>query len=379
MEKYSAFRDPGTGIQPFLTPVPPIGNDLPVKILLPVGYVFGAIRALVLLAVSLASFVLVRVALLVTVPVPALHRILRRIFVAIFARTALFLSGIVWIPVEIAPRKRTKLQSKGGWTPAAGDIIVSNWVSWLEVLWLAFRFDPQFVLPIADAPVVAASKDATPITSTPGRRTGTGSAAISSSFRAPTPKATIRGWTRVSLLTMLRQTGLTPPYALQQSPHIHSLDDIRRSSNRPIVVFPECTTSNGRGLLRFADVFKDTVTELPVRGWNVWVMCVRYDPPTAFHPTLSRSIPSNTTLNPLPHVLSLVTSLVPLTSSIRLLPASESPNSRSFLQSEVLPGRVDDKLSEACAALIAQVGKMKRVGMGWEDKAAFLELYNSKR
>lgn len=42
-------------------------------------------------------------------------------------------------------------------------------------------------------------------------------------------------------------------------------------------------------------------------------------------------------------------------------------------------GRVDNELTEACAALIAQLGKMKRVGMGWEDKAAFLELYRQKR
>jgi hypothetical protein len=41
------------------------------------------------------------------------------------------------------------------------------------------------------------------------------------------------------------------------------------------VVFPECTTSNGRGLLRFADAFKGLTSDIPVRGWNVWVMCVR--------------------------------------------------------------------------------------------------------
>lgn len=39
----------------------------------------------------------------------------------------------------------------------------------------------------------------------------------------------------------------------------------------------------------------------------------------------------------------------------------------------------EDLLSEACATLIAQIGKMKRTGMGWEDKAAFLDFYRVKK
>lgn len=39
----------------------------------------------------------------------------------------------------------------------------------------------------------------------------------------------------------------------------------------------------------------------------------------------------------------------------------------------------EDQLAEACATLIAQIGKIKRTGMGWEDKAAFLEFYRGKR
>ncbi len=49
------------------------------------------------------------------------------------------------------------------------------------------------------------------------------------------------------------------------------------------------------------------------------------------------------------------------------------------MESEYSSGGVEDVLSEACAALIAQIGKMKRIGMGWEDKAAFLEFYQGKK
>jgi hypothetical protein len=73
--------------------------------------------------------------------------------------------------------------------------------------------------------------------------------------------------------------------------------------------------------------------------------------------------------------------IMPLTLSIRLLAPSESPSSGVFLLSDALPngGSSEDVLSEVCANLIAQLGKMKRTGMGWEDKALFLEFYRGKQ
>lgn len=49
------------------------------------------------------------------------------------------------------------------------------------------------------------------------------------------------------------------------------------------------------------------------------------------------------------------------------------------MANEFISGHVgEDQLAESCASLIAQMGKMKRTGMGWEDKATFLELYRGK-
>ena len=48
---------------------------------------------------------------------------------------------------------------------------------------------------------------------------------------------------------------------------------VQQNANRVTVVFPECTTSNGRGLLRFADLF--TGIEVPVSTFRVYIMCVR--------------------------------------------------------------------------------------------------------
>lgn len=141
------------------------------------------------------------------------------------------------------------------------------------------RFNPIFVLPIpASVEKITALDSApppatSPITYTPGRRTGTGSANIQQKARSPSARVPIAGFKQVSLLSIIASIGRVPPFssgAPDRAPK--SIEDIRRTARRPIVVFPECTTSNGRGLLRFANVFNLTV---PVKGYEVYLMCVR--------------------------------------------------------------------------------------------------------
>ncbi|KAG6918922.1 hypothetical protein DXG01_010577 [Tephrocybe rancida] len=224
----------------------------------------------------------------------------------------------------------------------------------------------------------ASSQDSAPITHTPGRRTGTGSANIQAP-RKTNPLVPILGFRTVSLLAIIGMTGRIPPssHAKNSNPP-RTLEDLRKNADRPIVVFPECTTSNGRGLLRFAKVFHQ---EVPVKKHQVFVIGFerRYDPPTTMTPTPSLSIPSPS-INPLPHLFSLASSLTLPAISIRLLAPSESPSSQLFIVSEIITDSSnDDQLTEVCAALVSQIGKMKRTGMGWEDKASFLEFYRGKR
>ncbi|THV08654.1 hypothetical protein K435DRAFT_641943 [Dendrothele bispora CBS 962.96] len=380
MEKFSAYRDPGTGIQPFLTPIPPPNPNGKVfsTLLLPLGYIIGVARSTLIMFFLVAYVVIVHGVFSVFLLLPPIHRIATGVVTSILCRSVLFLLGLFWIPVEIVSRKRSRNHApKGSWNPVAGDIIVSNWASWIELLWLAFRFNPIFVLPAPDSAVVHSDPSAQPtaITHTPGRRTGTGSANIASTTRTSTPQIAINGFYPVSLLTMISRCGNTPPYSIPNTKP-RTLEDIRWTAKQPIVLFPECTTSNGRGLMRFADVFNLPAS---VRGWNIYIICVRYDPPTAFTPTLSHSIPSNV-LNPLLHMFSLTTSTAPLTMSVKLLAPSDSPSSPTFVASEVLgDSSKKDQLTEACASLIAQIGKLKRMTMGWEDKSRFIEFYRGRR
>ncbi|KAF9783036.1 hypothetical protein BJ322DRAFT_1074087 [Thelephora terrestris] len=382
MEKFSAFRDPGTGIHPFLTPVSPSGNELLRKALLPFGIVIGVARVLVVIAVGLPYFLLDSALspLLVVPPI----RIVKRLIATVFARLILFTLGFWWIPVEVVNKRRGRTQVDESWSPGAGDIIVSNWVSWVELLWLAFRFDPVFVLPVTEPLQLNSDTSSTPTVQKLGRRTGTGSAAISNSAtfasktRQPTPRAQVLGFKVVSIWYILAHTGRVPVRAFGDRERYESLEEVRKRALGPVVVFPECTTSNGRGLLRFADVFKHE-RNVPVKGYKIFLMCIRYDPPTTFVPSISHSIPSNM-FNPSPHLFTLASTFSPLAASIRLLAPSESPSSATFVLSNVLPNGSEgaDVVTEVSATLIAQVGKTKRTGLGWEDKASFLEFYGRK-
>ncbi|KAG8703549.1 hypothetical protein FRC08_002766 [Ceratobasidium sp. 394] len=386
MEKFSAWRDPGTGVQPFLTPVPPqTTKSLGDYALVALGMVFGILRSVLVALLALLSGVLYGVCLLLS-PIPPLHRTVSWLTIAVFGRVLLCVLGFWSVPTQITTRKTRRVDpsSLEKWSPSAGDIIVSNWASWVEVLWLAVRYNPLFVLPVCAAKPQSAASSVTP--PTPGRRTGTGSAQIATS--SVSPRQQILGFRTASFLEVIRATGHVPPYGSPSSTITTTIEDIRAQADRPLVVFPECTTSNGRALLRFADVFiagKGKHIKHPVKGFKLYVMCARYDPPTPSAPTATHSIPSRSTTlpNPVPHLFTLLfapTLIQPL--SIRLLAPSDSPSSGSFMASEViLDGGVapTDEISEACAVLMAQIAKIKRVGMGWEDKAAFLEFYRKRK
>lgn len=176
---------------------------------------------------------------------------------------------------------------------------MSNWASWMEILWLAFRsvlsrfhphgtlmvsglsFDPIFVLPLSNDLVL---QHDTPLEArATGRKTGTGSAAISLPTKPVAQRANIVGFRKVSLLHIIMRTGSTPLNL--SSGNYSSLEEIRSSANRPVVIFPECTTSNGRGLLKFADIFKGR--PVPVKGFKVFIMCVRCVKRVWFLPNLT--------------------------------------------------------------------------------------------
>lgn len=136
------MQDPSTGIQPFL----PLqtGPSSPVAlVLMPLAIVFGLVRALLLAVLLVIYFLLVEIILQ---PLGALGLPLASLFTAVLARLALGALGYYWIPTELASAKRMK-QGISQTVPSSarkGDLIICNWTSYIDVLYLAFRCATPF-------------------------------------------------------------------------------------------------------------------------------------------------------------------------------------------------------------------------------------------
>lgn len=277
-------------------------------------------------------------------------------------------------------------------------MIVSNWTGYIDVLYLAFRYVPLYLFPKDSTHRALYRFNPTyllPMHEALPPASGTG-----------TPRAQFKGYVPVNLTTILSLTGHTPSlFRTRLSNHAvyPTLTEARIACHgRPLVVFPEATTSNARGLLRFSQGCLADV-EVPVRGFNVWVMffkCVpspysplfvlilgseRHPSPTPWTPTATHSAP-NTILNPLLHVATtLCQSLIPRTLTVRILHPHNAPSSGAFLPSETLDlttattGEDRNVLGDCCAVLLRQLGRVKSVGMGWEEKDGFLTFLRERR
>ena len=197
-----------------------------------------------------------------------------------------------------------------------------------------------------------------------------------------------------SFTSYIREIALPPSKSSAATKNAEDIATIRSTAKRPMVVFPELTTSNGRGLLNFESVFGKM--DVPVKGHKLFIMGVRLvfthtrviehiiivcrselpspGSTTPTYPIATRSL--------LLHMFSLASSPTfnhPLL--IRLLSVSDGPSSQTFLTSSYLPDNrsLDDKLTEVCANLIAGMARLKRTGLSWHDKRSFLAVYRTKQ
>jgi hypothetical protein len=138
---------------------------------------------------------------------------------------------------------RAKNVSQTNRSPRAGDLIITNYTSQIDILYLAYRYNPTFLLPTF-TPLDETSTQST------GRHTGTGSANISTS--QPQPK--FLGYTPIPLLALLARTGSLPPTEEVLSVGSYkTLKGARRGEKRVVVLLAEGTTSNGRAVLKFPE------------------------------------------------------------------------------------------------------------------------------
>lgn len=370
MEKYSQYRDrgifqlslstssssqpasiltscAGSGISPFL-PV----NSATSTLYLPVRALLFVFKLPFFLFFSLFYFVILQ------------HLPLGALFKKASLWTLLGLPGIWWIDLQIDGVKKGQLAKEKARLPSDGSIIASSFTSPVDGLYLAAIFDPIFT---ASYPHTRQVRQISLLQAM--------LRALSSPETAPPPGAQL-----LPLSTLLE-----------------------RNPKRIIVVFPECTTTNGKGILPLSPsllsaphttkIFPvnlrysppDITTPIPGSYWGfAWKLlsqqthCIRVRIAEA---TLNDSVSVAHSLGSVrgggqgrdKYLENLMESMGEATQrNMAGRTASEQSSNGPVTETEQ---KVLDRVGEA----LARLGRVKRVGLTVADKTSFVKAWTSKR
>ncbi|KAJ4520509.1 Lysophosphatidic acid:oleoyl-CoA acyltransferase 1 [Exophiala dermatitidis] len=341
MEKFSQFRDKGSGIAPFLPiPTEPAGIRLPFHIFLFVC------RVPLLLLFSISYFLVLQ-----WMPIGVLGR-------KASLWCILGIPGIWWVDLQIDGVKKGSLAKNSASIPRAGSVIASSSTSPIDSLYLSAIFDPIFAASYPNTRLVEPISLFT---------------AVCRAFSYPKLNPSIRA-KLVDLETYIKQ-----------------------NPNRIVVVFPECTTSNGRGILPMSP----SLLTVPPRT-KVFPVSLRYTPND-----ISTPVPHayftflwNLCSKPSHCIRIRIAEAIYNTSrrNMEQAAAKSSAYSNSHLDtsatdsaasdadtlvgSEELEGpatREEKMFLDKIAEALARLGRVKRVGLGVKEKIDFLEMWNKSR
>ncbi|KAF2634623.1 hypothetical protein P280DRAFT_474505 [Massarina eburnea CBS 473.64] len=335
MEKYSQFRDPGTGIAPFL----PIPNP-PAGILTPVHVLLFFLRVPFVLSLSLLYFGFLEF-------LPVGNTIKKCVLWVI-----LTIPGVWWVDLQVDGVKRGKLAEKQNHLPHAGSIVAASFVSPLDPLYLAGIFTPVFT----------------------------------------------RSWAgekKVEVITLFRAICLAfekPQLEPPKTAKLFTLKELTEKNPDSIIcVFPETTTTNGRGVLRFSPSLLtaspktkiypvhvkyspgDITTPVPGTALS-WIWRLLSKPTHCMRVRIARHM-YNTTLDE--RVGKTTAADVDLGFDTNIF---DSPHMRNGV------GSVDEKDEkegfewlESVREDFARLGRVKRTALGVREKSEFVKVWGKRK
>ncbi|KAK3819613.1 MAG: hypothetical protein J3Q66DRAFT_335040 [Benniella sp.] len=353
MEKFSRWRDQGTGIQPFLPPVPANENHSPVQkvftaLLMVVKPITGLVKLLFVSVLALGLAILETIGLVLS-PLGPIHRLYHRFIFTVILRVILIFLGFFWVKHDVVTLKRGRSAGVHKTTPGrkattSGDLIICNWASYLDVVYLAFRFDPVFTQLYPET-------------------------------------LTVR---RISFWKALTLSGsypeLSPPEGVETLPLLDFVKAMHKKGSGPVVVFPEGTTTNNRAILKFVPIFKDW--SVPETSINIKIMAIKYEY-NKFAPTFTIGLGSSFLLG---HLFRTSAQFYN-TMIVKSLAQDESPSNPHFSALDGLSstptgaatGAVDlveeDPLGGVIINLMGRITRFRKLGLNMKDKADFLDYF----
>ncbi|KAI0403940.1 hypothetical protein F4802DRAFT_569149 [Xylaria palmicola] len=319
MEKYSQFRDRGSGISPFLPSTTP--TSIAARI---VGFWIFVIRLPLLVVFCVGYF-----AVLDRLPLPQFVR-------KLLLWTMLAIPGIWWVDLQLDGVKRGSLsQQPPGRFPHARSVIAAQFTSPIDALYLAAVFDPIFAVAY------------------PGTR--------------KVQRVSLFG----AMALALAKPGTLPPHAGLTT--LRAL--VEQNPTRVIAVFPEMTTTNGKGILPISP----SLLSCPAPA-EIFPVSMRYTPPDITTPVPGQwlsflwSLLSKPTHYIRVRIAEGVTNTTAAPNGLTHPNMGVNTRGESSHDDDATPE--EQQLLDHVGDTLARLARNKRVGLTVSDKAAFVEAWS---
>ncbi|KAI5817180.1 hypothetical protein BZA77DRAFT_310985 [Pyronema omphalodes] len=314
MEKFSSFRDRGTQIAPFLPIHGPRTNWEKTY-----GFIIFLLRLPFFISV-VGSYLFV----IHWLPVGSLVR-------KAWLWSILGVCGVWWVDLQVeGVRRGTLARQAKAKLPGPGSIIVSSYTSPLDAIYLAAIFDPIFTTSYPTTKLVE----------------------------------------HVSLPVFLWRY-FTPPCLRPAEPSdlISIPDLLKKKPNRTILLFPEATPTNGRGILRFTPALSTAPPKT-----KIFPISLKYSPADITTPV------PNAYMKFLWSLLSRPTHCIRVRIAETMFNNENIARTKSVEYDSSSDTMVEEQggICERGSEALARIGRIKRLNLGVQEKIGFVQAWQRR-
>ena len=177
----------------------------------------------------------------------------------------------------------------------------------------------------------------------------------------------------VSLFQAIAHAFSAPQTQPPASTNLTSIAELlRRHPNRCIAVFPECTTTNGKGILKLSTSLTGTPTET-----KIFPISLRYNPPDVATPVpgMYFRFVWNLLSKPTHYIRVRIAEGITAKNVKAADRRTSSPHGDITTESGESLTKEQQALLAEVADSLARLGRVKRVGLGVQDKKQFVAVW----